>query len=382
MINFNFDFYEIIVWVATALMCMTCAVCRKIPLRKPGGLGQPLANPICLIFPVVFFVLFAGFRKDIGDTYFYVISFEGFNSDHLPSVTVEMFFTSMFNFFQILLRHFTDDGTWLCMFSAIFALPVPLYILYKYTYYYEDAIFLFVAYGYIGGMMNGMRQYMAAAIVLCGTKYLFSLKKTSFIKYAAIIMLAWSMHNSALIMIPMFFVVRRKAWQISSYLIMLGSVVATLAFDTILPSFLGAVENTSYGEYANNGWFTSGTEGGSSIGRVVIAAAPIIIAFMNKERMERLGHIGDVLINFAFINAAIYMIATYNWIFARLAIYLMVYYMIFASWAIRFAAPPKDRTFYITVFYVAFFLYSRFNAFQISMYMSDYFFPGRVLFRS
>lgn len=382
MINFHFDFYEIIVWVAVILMILVCKGCRYVPLKKPGGFGQPLANPICLIFPIVFFVLFAGFRKNVGDTYFYVLSFEMMDSDNLQPVNAEMFFTEMFNFFQLLIRRYTDDGMWLCMFSAIFALPVPLYILYKYTYYYEDAIFLFVAYGYIGGMMNGMRQYMATAIVLCGTKYLFSLKKSSFIKYAAIIMLAWGMHNSALIMIPMFFVVRRKAWQISSYLIILGSVVATLAFDTILPSFLGAVENTSYGEYANNGWFTSGTEGGSSIGRVVIAVAPIVIAFFNRERMERLGRAGDVLINFAFINAAIYMIATYNWIFARLGIYLMVYYMIFASWAVRFAAPPRDRMTYVSVFYVAFFLYSRFNAYQISMYISDYFFPGRKLFRS
>ena len=381
MFSLYFDFYEKIVWVAVIIFIIVGIICRQNPLRKLGGIGQPLPNPICLILPMVFFVLMAGFRKNVGDTPYYVISFEAFDSNNLPGVTAELFFTEMFQFFQILLRHLTDDGTWLSMFSAVFALPVPLIIMYKYAYPFQYTIFLFVAYGYFGGMMNGMRQYMAAAITLLGTRYLFSLKWGSFIKYAAIIMLGWGMHHSALILIPIYFVVRRKAWQISSYMIILGGVVATLAADTLLPSFLGALEDTSYGEYATNGWF-SGGEGGSSVGRALVAVAPVAVAFFNRDRMKRLGHVGDVLTNIAFINAAILIVATYNWIFVRLTIYLMVYFFIFTTWVIFNAVKPSEKTTYVTAATIGFFLFYRTQSFQIALYMSDYFFPGRRLFRS
>ncbi len=375
MPSFHFYFFEKVVWIATIILCLISLGCRYIPLRRRGGLGQPLPNPACMILAVAFFTVFTALRKDVGDTPFYVMSFEGFTGSDNP-VTAELFFTSMFAFFQNLIRNLTDDPQWLVAFSSIMAMPVPIYILYKYSYPFDMTLYLFVTYGYVGGMMNGMRQYMAAAIVLCGTKYLFSLKKTSFIKYAVIIMLAWSMHKSALLMIPFFFIVRRKAWTFSSYAIILGSVVATVAFDAILPSFLGALEETSYSVYAKNGWFTSGSDNGASLGRALVSAYPVVIAYMNRDRMKQLGHIGDVLTNLAFLNIALCIIATYNWIFVRVAIYLMIYFMIFTAWVVTCAVDQKDKPVYVLATLGGFFLYSRYQNFQIAGYASDYFFPG------
>lgn len=379
MLHFNFDFYELVVWGATLIMCFIVAVCKRIPLRKPGGIGQPLPNPIAVIIPIVFFVAMAGLRKNVGDTVFYAHSFELMGDEN--QVSIEIFFTSMFAFFQNIIRNFTDDPQYLIMFTAIFAVPVPLIILYKYSYPFEMGLFLFVAYGYIGGLMNGVRQYMAAAIVLCATKYLFSLKKSDFIKYAVIILLAYCMHNSALVMLPVYFVVRRRSWQIGSYLISLASVVGVVMFDAILPSFLGALEDTSYSHYAENGWFTSGEEGGSSIFRVLAALVPIVIAFVNKSSMRRLGHMGDIMINMAFLNAAIYMLAVYNWIFARVAIYMSIYFIILMTWVLSFGVKPRERLIYKTACIFAFFIYSRIISYMIAMYESDYFFPGRKLFK-
>ncbi|MBQ8576289.1 MAG: EpsG family protein [Clostridia bacterium] len=375
---FKFDFYEIVVWVATIIMCMIAAACRKAPLRRPGALGQPLPNPIAVILPIIFFTIFAGLRRTIGDTYFYMHSFE-LMGDSNP-VNLSIFVSSMFSFFQNIIRNLTDDPQWLIMFSAVFSLPIPLIILYKYCPRFEMAIYMFVAFSYLGGSMNAMRQYMAAAIVLLGTKYLFSMKKGDFIKYAVIILLAYCMHNSAIIMIPIYFVVRRRAWQLSSYLIMLGSVIGVIIFDAILPSFLSALEQTSYSNYSENGWFTSGVEGGSSLIRACFILYPIVIAFFNKERLKMFGHIGDILINIAFIVAAIYMISMYNWIFSRLAAYMSVYFMIFVIWLVNYGVKPRDRTLYVTMTVLVYFVYSRMDSFMISAYISDYFFPGRTLF--
>ncbi len=375
---FNFDFYEIVVWVATIIMCAIAAACRRIPLRRPGGLGQPLPNPIAVILPIVFFTTFVALRRTVGDTYFYMYSFE--NMPDVNAVSIELFFESMYTFFQNIIRNMTDDPQWLIAFAAVFSIPVPLIILYKYCPRFEMAIFMFVAFSYLGGAMNGMRQYMAAAIVLLGTKYLFSMKKSDFWKYAIIVLFAYCMHNSAIIMLPIYFVVRRKAWQISSYLIVLASVIGVVIFDTILPSFLSALEQTDYSLYATNGWFTSGTEGGGSFFRVVFIAFPVVIAFFNRERLRMMGHIGDILTNMIFLDVAIYMIAIYNWIFARFAIYLAIYFMIFTIWVVNYAVKPKDRLIYQMATVGGYFVYSRMDSFMISNYISDYFFPGRKLF--
>ncbi len=379
MISFNFDFYEKVVWVATIIMCMIAVACRRVPLRRPGGLGQPLPNPVAVILPVVFFTVFVACRKTVGDTYYYMYAFE-LMSDNNP-VEIEQFFGNMFGFFQNIIRNMTDDPQWLIAFAAVFSIPVPLIILYKYCPRFEMAIFMFVTFSYLGGAMNGMRQYMATSIVLLGTKYLFSIKKGDFFKYAVIILLAYCLHNSALIMIPLYFVVRRRSWQLSSYLITLGSVIGVVIFDAILPSFLSALEQTSYSNYSETGWFTSGVEGGSSLVRVMFIAYPLIVAFFNKERLKMLGHIGDILTNIVFINVAIYIISMYNWIFARLAIYLSLYFIIFTIWVVNYAVKPKDKTLYMAITVLVYFLYSRMDAFMISSYESDYFMPGRHLFR-
>lgn len=377
---FNFDFYEIVVWIMTIIMCAIAAACRRAPLRRPGGLGQPLPNPIAVILPIVFFTTFVALRRTIGDTFFYMYSFKLMPDENL--VSMELFFESMYSFFQNAIRNLTDDPQWLIAFSAVFSIPVPLIILYKYCPRFEMAIFMFVAFSYLGGAMNGMRQYMGASIVLLATRYLFSAKKTDFIKYAVIIMLAYCMHNSAIIMLPLYFVVRRRAWQISSYLMVLGSAVGVVIFDTILPSFLSALEQTDYSNYAQNGWFTSGQEGGSSLIRVMFIAYPLVIAYLNKERLKMLGRIGDILVNIVFVDVAIYMIAMYNWIFARLAIYLAIYFMIFVVWVVNYAVPPKDRSIFAFATVAVYFLYSRMDSFMIAAYESDYFLPGRKLFRS
>ena len=380
MINFDFDFYEIIVWVATFLLCMIAVAARSFPLRARGGLGQPLPNPIALILPIAFYVTFAGLRKTIGDTYFYMYSFENMPDNNAVEIQT-ILDGNMFAFIQNIIRNQTDDPQVLIFVCSVIALIPALIIIYYYCTPIELGIFMFFTYGYLGGMMDGMRQYMAAAIVLLGTKYLFSIKRGSIFKYAVFVIIAYFMHSSALMMLAVYIVVRRKAWEKSSYVLLFGSVVLAMGFDKILPSFLGALEETSYSGYAENGWFTNGVEGGSSLFRPIVSAAPIVVAYLNKDRMKMLGHIGDILINMAFLNMAIYIVATYNWIFARLAIYLSIYYIIFTAWVVSYAVKPKDKAVYVTGLVILFFLYSRVMAYQIYMYQSDYFFPGRKLFR-
>ena len=178
MVNFDFDFYEIVVWVATIALCLITVAARSMPLKATGGLGQdifrgqrsrgvqPLPNPISLILAIAFFTAFAGLRRTIGDTYFYMYSFEGL-PDSGNVVNFDMLVNGEgFSFIQNILRNYTSDPQVLIFVCTAIAMIPSLIFLYAYSSPFDLGIYLFVAYGYLGGMMDGMRQYMAASFVM------------------------------------------------------------------------------------------------------------------------------------------------------------------------------------------------------------------------
>lgn len=374
----NIDFYLNLAWFFTIVCCGVALFCRSNPIDKLGGLGQPLPNPLGLILCIIAYVPFAGLRISAGDTFFYVHDFNLIEPNGV--IDYEFGGGTLYTLAFEIVKETVNDVHYLIMITSIISLVPVLIILYKYSHPFELAIYLFMATGYFGLSMNGIRQYTAAGILILGTKFLFSTKRSAFFKYAVIVFLAWMIHKSALIMIFVFIFARRKAWRGSSFLLLFASVVGVSLFDLILPSFLSALEDTSYSNYAQNGWFTSGQEGGSSAMRIVISAVPIVMAYFSRNRLRQLGHIGDILTNIAFVHMALYTISTYNWIFARFTIYTSIYYIILLAWVFYNGVPKKDKGIYYAVCVGLFYYYSTYQEYAIQDYISDIFFPNRKIF--
>lgn len=374
----NLNFYLRMAWVFTALCWGLAIYSRYHPISKLGGIGQPLPNPVSLIAPLICFVPFSGLRSETGDTEFYIIDFEMQHPD--GKIEWQIGEETIYPMLADIIKETVDDYHWLLFITAILSLVPVFVILYKYSHPYDLSIYLFMATGYFSASMNGIRQYSAAGIVLLGTKYLFSEKKTSIIKYSIFVLLAWAMHGSAWIMFFIFWFSRRKAWKPSSFMLMFLSLLALSLFDLILPSFLSALEETSYSGYSESGWFTSGEEGGSNFMRVFVALVPVVIAYFSRNRMRQLGIVGDILTNIGLVNAALYVISTYNWIFARLTIYTNVYYIMLLSWVAYNGVQKKDRGMYYAICVLFYYYYSTFMNYGLTSYVSDKFFPGRKLF--
>ncbi len=376
--SIDINFYLRLAWIITILCWALALLGRYMPLPKRGGIGQPLPNPIGLIAAIVCYVPFSGLRTDSGDTFYYIKDFKALTADghiefHIGSET-------LYPMISDIVKETVDDYRVLIMITAIISLVPPLVILYKYSHPFDLSIFLFMATGYFGSSMNGLRQYCATGIALLGTKYLFSEKKNAIIKYAVFVLLAWTMHSTAWVLLFIFFFSRRKAWKPSSFMMLFLSLVALSLFDLILPSFLGALEDTAQSGYATSGWFTSGQEGGSNFTRVLVAVVPIVLAYFSKEKLRQLGNIGDILINIGFVNAAFYVISTYNWIFARLAIYTSCYYIVLTSWVVYNGTKKKDRALYYGLCVAGFYYYSTFMNYTLQNYLSETFFPYRRIF--
>lgn len=369
------NFYLRLAWIYTVICWGVALYGRYHPIKRLGGLGQPLPNPISLILPIVLFVPFSGLRSDAGDTYYYIHDFDLL----LPDGNIEFHFggDTLYPFLSDLIKETSDDFHDLIFITAVISLVPVLVILYKYSHPYDLSIYLFMATGYFGLSMNGIRQYCATGILMLGTKFLFSQKKTSFIKYAVVVYAAWAMHDSAWLMFFFFLFSRRKAWKPGSFMLLFLSMVVLALFPLILPSFKSALEETSFSGYATTSWFED--EGGSNFVRVFVSMVPVIIAYFSRARLRQLGFIGDVLTNMGFINASLYIISTSNWIFARIAIYTSVYYIMLLAWVVYNGVQKKDRGTYYAVCVGFYYYYSTFQAYALQNYMSDKYFPGRTL---
>ena len=341
-------------FIVLLIICFLAALLsRRYPLRDKGGLNQKLPNPFGFVVPAVLFTVFSGLRNNLGDTYYNMHSFNLLTDDMpRPKITENEFLS---NYLLYAIRQITDKPQLYIYIFAVFACVPAIYILYKYSVAYELSIFLYVATSYYTFSFNGMWQYAAAGILLLGAKYLFSQEKNAWLKYALVVLVAYMFHSTAIIMLPIFFIVRRKAWSVTTLAIIFVSVMGTLFFDAVLPKFLSVlVSQSDYSIYCESGWFTNGTEQGSSFIRVIVVFVPVALAYLSRERIKSLGKTGDILVNLAVINFCFYLISVYNWIFARFAVYTSIYYIVLLTCIVMNSFKRKDKN---IVYIMCIFLY-------------------------
>jgi transmembrane protein EpsG len=348
------------VFASIVVFCYFTAAVAKLYARRPGDLGQPKPNILGFIIPAVLFTTFSGLRHGLGDTEFYIHSYNLLDPTRIDSSSWKLGGGVMYNIMQQFFRLRTDDPTPLIFLTAILSCVPIIYVIYKYAHPYELGIYLFVTTSYYTFSMNGIRQYMAAGVLILGTKYLFSENNKDFFKYLFFVLCAWLFHTSALIMIPVYFIARRRAWSWLTIFLLVVTAVVTMMFDVFLPTFLNIIENTDYSEYAYNEWFTSGREAGSNAIRVAVLFIPMVLAFLQRHRMEVLGRFGDVIINMSIVNILFYILSLYNWIFARFAIYTSVFPILLITWLITLAFKRRDSSiaYWTTVCLYAIYFYN------------------------
>lgn len=93
------------------------------------------------------------------------------------------------------------------------------------------SVFVFISMGYYTFFFNGARQGIACAIFSLSFK---ALRDGDFGRYALWVLLASLVHNSAIILLPFFFVFRRQfSWIYTAFIIILGGM-AVVYFEKVL----------------------------------------------------------------------------------------------------------------------------------------------------
>lgn len=350
-----------VLWINLFMVYLLSFLSRYFAAPVSNGVIDIRPNKLFAFLAMFVLITVAGLRNNIGDTFFYMHSYR---IEYLTWEKVGFKTDFGFNLYQMLLQRISDDPQILIFTTALITNLLIILVLFKYSRMIEISLYVYITYGLFTTSMNGIRQFMAAAIFFAATKYVIN---GDWKKYFLLVLLASTIHQTALILIPIYFIVRRKAWTQETLMILLFSVVLVMGFNQFTSVLYSAIEDTKYSEYQNF------SEGGANILRVVVYALPIIISYLGREKLRKLFPDSDIFVNMAVIGLVFMIISTQNWIFARFTFYFGLYTLVLISWSVKLFAEKNQKLVYyfILIFYFVYYFYESVIALNL-YYESDY----------
>jgi len=245
--------------------------------------------------------------------------------------------------------------------SSLLTISLILYTTYKYVDGSIYAIFLFVTIGFYVTSMNGLRQCLVAAVLFWATKYII---KGKFFRYALIVLIMMSIHSSAIVMIPIYFIVRTKAWSGRIIFFSISFIFGIAFFLPLSGFFTNIISSTQYGNYVDV--FSGDISNGANLFRILVQSVPVVLGFVFRKKLTEKMANYDIIMNFSLINVLIFMLGFYNWLFIRLAIYFELYNIILIPLILIYCFSERDRIF---IKGLAFVLYTIFFLFDVQAYV-------------
>lgn len=337
----------------TYIFCILARVSRK---------KYKILSGFFILLVALILICVSGLRNNIGDTFFYAHSYK-LLSQNPSNISFEK--DIGFSLINLLLMKISSNPQILIFTMALVTNGLNILELSKNNTYIELEIFMYITSGYYLTTMNGMRQCFAAALIFICTDFIV---EENFKKYFIYIVLISFLHQSALIMIPMYFVVREKAWSKKVIIFIVIALITIISYNQISTILFKVLENTNYSGYAEF------NEGGSSFLRTIINAIPVCLAFLKRKELEECSDKSNILVNMSIINLIFVSFGMYNWIFNRFGMYLQLYNFILLPMIIKECFKGKERRIIYFAFIILYFalFYVETDLLGNVRYMSDY----------
>ena len=328
-----------------------------------------------MTFSVIIF--FASLRSSVADTGAYISMFKSYPND-LSQIDGLLNGVAKrypgFLVLTVILKKFTSDYTvWFTIIAVISGICVMI-PLYKYSSDFGVSAFLFMASCQFSWMFNGMRQFLVASIIFACTGLVLRRK---FIPYAIIVCILSTIHISALILIPMYFIVTGEPWN-KRTMLFVGAIILAILFTSKFTWMLeDVVENT---DYATSMEEFKETDDGTSVIRIMVESVPVIISFVYRNRIkDKLTPIIKLSINMSLVASGLYVIskiARSGIMLGRLPIYFSMYNLILLPWLIKNIFNKEEKR---LVYYLMFVLYIAYFYYQIFIAWNDFDYVSKIL---
>ena len=323
-------------------------------LKKPGWLYVILVTT-----PLVYF---ATTRDWFADTGAYLSIFRSMPNSwsdvrpYMDTVTKDQGFF----FVSSLIRVFISNNTVVYLaFFAVFQGIALAFFFRKYSAHFAISLFLFIASAdFVMWMYSGMRQFIAVCIVLFAVPFIL---KKKYIPAILIILLASTMHQTALIMIPFLIIAQGRAWNYKTLLYLLGVLVVIAYIGNFTTLLDDVLEGTQYADVVEN--YQEWGDDGTNPFRVAVYALPAILSFFMRPYIEyEKDPVVNLSVNMSILSTGLYMISMFSsgLIIGRLPIYTSLFGYILLPWELDHCFTNESRKLlYLGMFvaYLAYFYY-------------------------
>ena len=279
---------------------------------------------LLLAFP---FILAAAGRGNIGDTTVYRKSFEEAPSTligisgYLENVTKDKGFSVLTVLIKSILGN--SDVIYFFIVAAIQIVIVAL-IFRKFSEDYWLSMFIFIAStDYFSWVQNGVRQFVAVALIFGAFELML---KKKYIAVILIILLASTMHGSALLMIPIVFIIQGQAWNRKTLLCIVASILVLFFVNQFTNMLEVVLSDTQYTNVVSD-WQSWNDDGTNPI-RVLVYAVPTILSLIGLRYIKAENDPGiNMCVNAGIISTGLGIISmgTSGVFLGRLPIYVSLY---------------------------------------------------------
>lgn len=284
-----------------------------------------------------------------------------------------------FNLLMIFLNNCGFEPQSIIIFCAYVVFSVFFYTLYKYSSDLPFSLFLIIFLSYYT-MINGIRQVLAAAILLLGLPFL---RDKKFLFYVPLVWLAYTMHASAMIMVPLYFVLTRKRLNMgiwAFYSVVLLFFVAPSLAESLMGDLL---KDSVYSEYMD-------IDDQMNITRLLVAAIPLILTLFYCKTIDRKAKpspnspeymsykLTNLLINMQFISFGFTVLGLRMVYFARLSMYFEITNALLLPIAIRGSFDRESAKTVKRIAILLYFIYFLYQTYTYNNYL--YFNDFRLVF--
>lgn len=314
------------------------------------------------IFAFLPIFLIATIAEPCGDVIAYLYRFDN-TPINFSSVNLETKGWG-FSLFNIIVKKIFGNNRLIYRIIIALIQSVPIIIIFrKYSENYLLSLFIFISSAtYLSWMMNGLRQFMAVTLILLAIPLLIDKK---YFKVCLIVLLASTIHQTAIIMIPILLIVQGKIFNRYTMLFIIVSIVAMSLFGSNSELFETALNETNY---ATGYEYIKQTDDGINPIRVLVNAIPVVFAFLSREKLKAEDNkFCNISINMSLITFGVSLVAmvTSGIYVGRLLIYTQLFNYILLPKLINTLFDQKTKT---LVNFAMIFLYLIYYKYELGNY--------------
>ena len=352
------------------------------------------SNALYSFFLFLLPVILVGLRSDFIDTASYISSFEHapLTMDKLEQFADIRDHSKLYYGLQTPFKIFISENAqiWIALIAVLQSVLI-MRTLRKYSCDLMLSAYLFVTSAMVAQWMcNGMRQFIAVAVLFACTRWMMENKWYFYLPLAVLLMgltpitkrlgieaVPWyldGIHQSVLIMILAYFFIPGKAFNKRVWILagIFAVLIVTGGIDAVLDT---SVENTTYVkdmEYVE-------ADTGTNWMRVLFNAIPMILSLIVRKEFEKddVPQIIHLCANASVVTTVLYVASAFtSGIFVgRLPIYTEIYSLILVPWLLQH--PYRKYRGYMTV--VVMVLYAAFMYYQVNINWKYVVFRSEVL---